>query len=103
MEDMELKKRVRERPCEIRDQEVIDGRHLPSAATALPRFLARFEEHIYAHANLSRMRQVIAVAAVHHRSAWIHLFYDGNGGIVGSRNKAEQLFWRQPCINLSSR
>ena len=28
------------------------------------------------------MRQVIAVAAAHHRFVWIHPFYDGNGRVV---------------------
>jgi Fic family protein len=78
---MESKKRVRVQPGELRDGEVVVGQHLPPEAAALPRFLERFEL-AYAPANLSKMRQVIAVAAAHHRFVWIHPFYDGNGRVV---------------------
>jgi Fic family protein len=43
--------------------------------------MERFEQ-AYAPAHLSKMRQVIAVAAAHHRFVWIHPFYDGNGRVV---------------------
>jgi Fic family protein len=81
VEDLESKKRVRVQPGELRDGEVVVGQHLPPEAAALPRFLERFEL-AYAPANLSKMRQVIAVAAAHHRFVWIHPFYDGNGRVV---------------------
>jgi Fic family protein len=81
VEDLESKKRVRVRPGELRDGEVIVGQHLPPEVAALPRFLERFEQ-AYAPAHLSKMRQVIAVAAAHHRFVWIHPFYDGNGRVV---------------------
>jgi Fic family protein len=81
VEDLESKKRVRVQPGELRDGEVVVGQHLPPEAAALPRFLERFEL-AYAPANLSQMRQVIAVAAAHHRFVWIHPFYDGNGRVV---------------------
>src|ERR1700742_5288717 len=57
------------------------GRHLPPAAAELPQFLSRFQ-HVYAPANLSKVRQVVAVAAAHHRFLWIHPFYDGNGRVT---------------------
>lgn len=74
-------RRVRVKPGELRDDEVQIGRHLPPAATALPRFLERFEE-AYNPRGLSKVRQVIAIAAAHHRFLWIHPFYDGNGRVV---------------------
>ena len=81
VEDPESKKRVRVQPGELRDGEVIVGQHLPPEAAAVPRFMERFEQ-AYAPAHLSKMRQVIAVAAAHHRFVWIHPFYDGNGRVV---------------------
>jgi Fic family protein len=60
---------------------VVVGRHLPPEAAALPSFLDRFEQ-AQAPAHLSKMRQVIAVAAAHHRFVWIHPFFDGNGRVV---------------------
>lgn len=81
VEDPNTHRRIRVRPGELRDGEVEVGRHLPPAAAALPRFLTRFEE-AYNPRNLSKVRQVIAVAASHHRFAWIHPFFDGNGRVV---------------------
>jgi Fic family protein len=81
VEDPESKRRIHLTPGVLRDGEVIVGRHLPPAATALPQFLARFE-HVYAPQNLSKVRQVVAVAAAHHRFLWIHPFYDGNGRVA---------------------
>ena len=54
---------------ELRDGGVQVGRHLPPSADSVPAFLARFEE-AYNPARLSKIRQVIAVAASHHRFAW---------------------------------
>jgi len=81
VEDPASKTRVRIRPGELRDGEVEVGRHLPPEAAALPRFMERFEE-AYSPARLSKVRQVIAVAASHHRFVWIHPFFDGNGRVV---------------------
>jgi Fic family protein len=81
VEEPESHRRIRVQPGELRDGEVEVGRHQPPAAVALPRFLARFEE-AYNPRNLSKVRQVIAVAASHHRFAWIHPFFDGNGRVV---------------------
>jgi Fic family protein len=81
MEDTESKRSLRYAPGVLRDGEVIVGKHLPPAAADLPRFLSRFEQ-IYDPKNLSKVRQVIAVAAAHHRFLWIHPFFDGNGRVT---------------------
>jgi Fic family protein len=81
VEDPHTHRRIRVRPGELRDDEVEVGRHLPPRAADLPRFLARFEQ-AYDPRNLSKVRQVIAVGASHHRFAWIHPFFDGNGRVV---------------------
>lgn len=81
VEDPESKRTLRFEPGVLREGEVIVGRHLPPAAGDLPRFLSRFEQ-VYDPKNLSKVRQVVAVAAAHHRFLWIHPFYDGNGRVA---------------------
>ena len=41
----------------------------------------RFEE-AYSPDNLSKVQQVVAIAASHHRLVWIHPFLDGNGRVA---------------------
>ncbi len=81
VEDPEQSRRIRLIPGALREGEVVVGRHLPPPAGALPAFLQRFER-AYSPENLSKVRQVIAVAAAHHRFLWIHPFYDGNGRVA---------------------
>lgn len=57
------------------------GRHIPPSAEALPRFLKRFAD-AYDNSKLSRVRQIIALGAAHHRLLWIHPFFDGNGRVT---------------------
>jgi Fic family protein len=81
VEDPHSHRRIHVRPGELRNDEVEVGRHLPPVAAALPRFLARFEE-AYNPRALSKIRQIVALAASHHRFLWIHPFFDGNGRVV---------------------
>jgi len=81
VEDLHTGRHVRVHPGELRDGEVEVGRHVPPAASALPRFLARFEE-AYNPERLSKVRRVVSIAASHHRFVWIHPFYDGNGRVA---------------------
>ena len=73
--------RIRVVPGEFRTGGVEVGRHVPPNAADLPLFLMRFEE-AYAPERLSKIRQLLAVAAAHHRLLWIHPFYDGNGRVA---------------------
>lgn len=57
------------------------GRHIPPGAEVLPRFLDRFAQ-AYDKNRLSKVRQIIALGAAHHRLLWIHPFYDGNGRVA---------------------
>jgi len=81
VEDPNTHKRIRVRPGVMREGEVVVGRHVPPSARALPDFMARFEE-AYSSSHLSKLRQIVAVAAAHHRLVWIHPFYDGNGRVA---------------------
>lgn len=65
----------------FRQREVAVGRHIPPLAENLDRFMQRFEE-AYDPAKLSKVQEVIAIAASHHRLVWIHPFLDGNGRVV---------------------
>ena len=64
-------------PGQLRRHNVTVGRHLPPKTTALPQFLARMDE-VYVQPR-SWDRQLVAIACLHHRAAWVHPFLDGNG------------------------
>ena len=68
-------------PGEFRDGGVAVGRHIPPRAEELPDYLKRFED-AYNPEKLPGIRYVVALGAAHHRFAWIHPFYDGNGRVV---------------------
>ena len=68
-------------PGEWRTTEVSVGRHVPPLAENLEYFMNRFEE-AYSPDNLSKVQQVVAIAAAHHRLVWIHPFLDGNGRVA---------------------
>lgn len=68
-------------PGEYRQAYVRVGHHIPVDAAHLPAFLDRFEAG-YGSRNLTRIQQIIAVAASHHRLLWIHPFLDGNGRVT---------------------
>ncbi len=75
---------------ELRKGWVQVGRHIPPKAEGLPHFLKRFEE-AYSTDKLSRVRQIIALGAAHHRLLWIHPFYDGNGRVTRLMSHASLL------------
>lgn len=68
-------------PGKVRDGDVQVGKHIAPRHKSLESFLARYEE-VYDPKNLSKIKQVIATAASHHRLLWIHPFYDGNGRVA---------------------
>ncbi len=68
-------------PGLLRARTVAVGRHDAPEAEDLPAFMRRFEE-AYDAGRLTKPRQVIAVAAAHHRFLWIHPFLDGNGRVA---------------------
>ena len=66
-------------PGGVREHDVEVGKHIPISPGALPRFLARFEE---VYSKLGKSETILAVAAAHHRLAWMHPFLDGNGRVI---------------------
>jgi Fic family protein len=67
-------------PGQLRTQAVSVGRHAAPAAEQLSAFLTRWSE-VYGQTRRGEM-QVVAMAAAHHRLAWIHPFRDGNGRVA---------------------
>ena len=68
-------------PGKFRDGDVQVGKHIAPRYKSLESLLIRYEE-AYKPKNLSKIKQVIAVAASHHKLLWIHPFYDGNGRVA---------------------
>lgn len=69
-------------PGQLRDTEVEVGKHICPAAKALPHFMQFFEEQYSLKNSGDPVLKIIAIAASHHRLAWIHPFADGNGRVV---------------------
>lgn len=67
-------------PGELREHEVEVGIHIPPHWKKISEFLNRFNE-AYSGA-LDPLQRIIAVAAAHHRIAWVHPFLDGNGRVM---------------------
>ena len=68
-------------PGRLRDFMVDVGEHTPPHHKALPVFLARFRE-FYGGERIWANNRLLAIAAAHHRLAWIHPFGDGNGRVA---------------------
>ncbi len=81
VENPDTGRRVQVEGGALRSGWVQVGRHIPPSAEALPRFLQRFAD-AYDNGRLSRVRQIIALGAAHHRLLWIHPFFDGNGRVT---------------------
>lgn len=67
-------------PGQWRTKEVSVGRHAAPVAAQIPVFLARWSL-VYSGVRRGEM-QLVAMAAAHHRLAWIHPFRDGNGRVA---------------------
>jgi Fic family protein len=68
-------------PGALRERFVTVGQHLAPEPAALPALLEALA-HAYDSARLSKLRRIVAVAAAHHRLAWVHPFLDGNGRVT---------------------
>jgi Fic family protein len=81
VENPDTKERIEVIGGDFRKSDVAVGRHLPPEHDALPLFLARFFQ-AYKRGNHHGVKPIIAAAAAHHRLAWIHPFFDGNGRVA---------------------
>jgi Fic family protein len=83
-------KRYQIQPGVLRDFMVDVGRHTPPDFSALPKFLNRFES-FYGDKGLLETDRLVAIAAAHHRLAWIHPFGDGNGRVIRLESHAQMI------------
>lgn len=90
VENPDTGERLQVRGGELRQGWVQVGRHIPPSSEALSRFLHRFAD-AYDMKKLSRVRQIVALGAAHHRLLWIHPFYDGNGRVTRLMSHASLL------------
>lgn len=81
VEDPKTKRKLKVNPGKFRQRDVQVGAHIACSADKLPLFISRFEE-AYDLNKLSKLQQLIAVGAAHHRLLWIHPFLDGNGRVA---------------------
>lgn len=62
------------------EHDVRVGRHKPPGGLYVEAFMRYFENH-YCADHMGKSNQIIAIAAAHHRLAYIHPFLDGNGRV----------------------
>jgi len=78
--DLQLADGSRMLPGAMRERGVAVGRHEAPTGESLPRFLARWQQ-VCAGTRRGEA-SVVALAAAHHRLAWMHPFLDGNGRVT---------------------
>jgi Fic family protein len=64
---------------QLRQNDVVVGKHIAISPGAVPRFLSRFES---TYDVLGKSETILSLAAIHHRLLWIHPFLDGNGRVA---------------------
>jgi Fic family protein len=83
-------KRFDLKPGVLRDHNVEVGGHTPPDAPALLDFLRRYDA-FYSSERIAATDRLIAMAAAHHRLAWIHPFGDGNGRVARLQSQAAMI------------
>jgi Fic family protein len=72
---------IRMIPGQLRTRHVKVGEHIAPEPDMIEPLLGRFVEG-YGMKMLSKLQRIIGVGASHHRLAWIHPFFDGNGRVA---------------------
>lgn len=68
-------------PGEYRNVDVVVGQHIPLKSDLVPTYMSWFA-NAYKVEYLHGLSKYYAMAASHHRLAWIHPFLDGNGRVT---------------------
>ncbi|MFL7904323.1 Fic family protein [Azospirillum argentinense] len=63
------------------EHDVVVGRHVPPSSERVDDFMRHFESR-YRFASMGPDTRIMAMAAAHHRLAYIHPFPDGNGRVA---------------------
>ena len=74
-------------PGAFRDHPVSVGRHVPPDHPVLEAYLERFRS-FHSDGGIPATHRLVAIAAAHHRLAWIHPFGDGNGRVARLQSQA---------------
>lgn len=74
-------------PGEFRSYQVDVNRHTPPDHACLGAFMERFQA-VYSSDRILATNRLVALAAAHHRLAWIHPFGDGNGRVARLQSQA---------------
>ena len=69
-------------PGRLRERDVEVGKHVGPDSKVLKDFMDRFEAAYSPALIPDPVKRILAIAASHHRLAWIHPFLDGNGRAV---------------------
>jgi len=77
-------------PGEWRDYNVEVGNHTPPDHTVLSDFLTRYQT-VYQSDSIHATNRLVALAAAHHRLAWIRPFGDGNGRVARLQSQAAMI------------
>jgi Fic family protein len=83
-------KRYQIKPGGLRDFMVDVGKHTPPDFAALSKFLSCFHS-FYGDKDILETDRLVAIAAAHHRLAWIHPFGDGNGRVIRLQSHAQMI------------
>lgn len=75
------------KPGLLREYMVDVGGHTPPVFKAIPEMLQRFSR-FYGSERILPTNRLVAIAAAHHRLAWIHPFGDGNGRVARLHSQA---------------
>ncbi len=68
-------------PGEYRNVDVVVGQHIPPKSDLVPTYMSWFA-NAYKVEYLHGLSKYYAMAASHHRLAWVHPFLDGNGRVT---------------------
>lgn len=85
--DLKTGKRYSVEPGEIRKYNVDIASHTPPDHGSLTAFMKRFQQ-FYSDEEKDMNWRLVALAAAHHRLAWIHPFGDGNGRVARLQSQA---------------
>ena len=64
---------------QLRDRDVVVGRHVAISPGSVQRFLVRLHT---AYQRPGRLASILAIPCAHHRLLWVHPFLDGNGRVA---------------------
>lgn len=85
--DSKTGKRYPVEPGRIRSYNVDIGSHMPPDHNSLGEFMERFQQ-FYSDEEKNASWHLVALAAAHHRLAWLHPFGDGNGRVARLQSQA---------------